>query len=416
MTSRLRLLDVGWAGIGQVGNLATSLVVLGILTTSLGLEDFGVYSGSAALASIVVGLAILGAGDLLFEALSRPDPVGPRVAFGRALATCVGASAVCLVLLALTRPFVVQAVPAGFLLPLAASEFATNTVLTVHARLLQYQDRFAAAAVVSVGASAGKALAVIVAVVFFDGLRSLAVLLLTASLIVLISTTLVVARANGGRPVLSLPTRWGDYRRGFSLALGQTSLSVNSGADQTILLRSGLERETGLYGLGVRAVSYSLMPVWAYFATTYPEYFRRGAEGYDAVVSFARQVARRAVLYGVLAGVALVGLAVVARQLLSSNYADAAVVIAVMAGFPLLRIGQSILGDILTGLGHFAPRSAALVVTAALNVGTNLWAIPRYGWRGAAATTYLSELAFLGLLAIGVARVRSRAVSTGDVR
>lgn len=79
-----------------------------------------------------------------------------------------------------------------------------------------------------------------------------------------------------------------------------------------------------------------------------------------------------------------------------------------MAGFPLLRIGQSILGDLLTGLGHFGERSSALLVTAALNVVTNLWAIPRYGWQGAAATTYLSELAFLGLLAVAVRRGRPR--------
>lgn len=409
MTGPARRLNVGWASIGQIANLITSFVVLGVLTPALGLRDFGVYSGTAALASIVVGLATMGAGDLLLEALSRAEPATTRVAFGRAMGTCLAASLACLLLLALLRPYALPTVPAVFLLPLAASEFATNIVSTVHARLLQFHNRFAAAASVSAASAAGKALAVVAAVVFFDGLGPLGISLMVASLVVLVTTTLLLTRTIGGRPVLRLPERWVDYRRGLALAIGQTSLSVNSGADQTILLHAGLERDTGLYGLGVRAVSFALLPVWAYFATTYPEYFRRGAEGFPAVAGFARQVARRAVLYGVVAGVALLCLALVARQVLRGDFREASIVIAVMAAFPLLRIGQSILGDILTGLGYFGARSTALLFTAALNVGTNLWAVPRYGWQGAAATTYLSELVFLGLLAATVWRVRSRA-------
>ncbi len=97
--------------------------------------------------------------------------------------------------------------------------------------------------------------------------------------------------------------------------------------------------------------------------------------------------------------------------LLGDDYDGVAVVIWSMSGFPVLRIMQSLLGDSLKGVGRFGAASAAIMITAALNVTLNLWLIPDYSWKGAAVATYASEIVYLGLLFAALRRARATVTS-----
>ncbi|MEZ5230342.1 MAG: polysaccharide biosynthesis C-terminal domain-containing protein [Acidimicrobiales bacterium] len=229
---------------------------------------------------------------------------------------------------------------------------------------------------------------------------------LVGAVVVSAATTGWVVRSFGW-PRLSIPTTTADYRQGGAIALGQTSTSVSAGIDQTLLLRAGFERDNGLYGVGVRIVSYSLLPASAVTTTIYPEFFSKGAEGIEATVAFARRMAKPMVTYGLVILPPLWIGALIVEWLLGNDYDGVAVVIWSMSGFPVLRIMQSLMGDALKGVGRFGAVSGAIMVTALTNVVLNLWWIPEHSWKGAAVATYVSELLYLILLVVALRRARS---------
>jgi O-antigen/teichoic acid export membrane protein len=62
----------------------------------------------------------------------------------------------------------------------------------------------------------------------------------------------------------------------------------------------------------------------------------------------------------------------------------------------LLKTLQFFIADALTGAGYQRIRTVAQVLVALFNILINLWAIPAFGWRGAAWSSLASD----GLLAL----------------
>jgi len=77
---------------------------------------------------------------------------------------------------------------------------------------------------------------------------------------------------------------------------------------------------------------------------------------------------------------------------LGAEFEGAQVMIVALCGIPLVRILNSIFGDVLISSGYVAARMRPVVVGAVVNLLTNIIVIPTYGWKGAVATTYATEL------------------------
>ncbi len=86
-------------------------------------------------------------------------------------------------------------------------------------------------------------------------------------------------------------------------------------------------------------------------------------------------------------------------------YLDAAGVFTLLLVAVPVRFASNGLGFALTALDRQGARARLDMVGAVVNVGLNLYAIPRYGAEGAAATTLITDLLLLGLVAIQVREV-----------
>ena len=74
-----------------------------------------------------------------------------------------------------------------------------------------------------------------------------------------------------------------------------------------------------------------------------------------------------------------------------------------LCGVPLMRVLNSIFGDVLISSGYVAARTRPVVIGAVANLVANIIVIPRFGWEGAAFTTYATEL---GVVAVYVVLIR----------
>ena len=407
-----RSLDALWTGIGTMLSAVAVLASLAILTLVLSAEQFGVYAGVVSAGGVLLGFAVFGSSEAMLLALARRDRDEAELStlgriWGRGLGTTVLAASVCYAVLMAATSVILPDVSPGLIAALVAGEYISSGAGTVNVQLLRGIGRFKEGALLSIFAYGARPVAA--ASLFFvddPALEDYARVNLVMAVAVAVLSTIWIART-AGRPNLSIPTTAADYRQGAAIALGQTSNSVSAGIDQTLLLRAGFERDNGLYGIGVRIVSYSLLPAAAVTTTIYPEFFSKGAEGIEATVAFAKRMAKPMVAYGLFILPPLWIGALVVEWLLGDDYDGVAVVIWSMSGFPVLRIMQSLLGDSLKGVGRFGAASVAIMITAALNVTLNLWLIPDYSWKGAAVATYASEIVYLGLLFAALRRARA---------
>ena len=78
--------------------------------------------------------------------------------------------------------------------------------------------------------------------------------------------------------------------------------------------------------------------------------------------------------------------------ILGSEYAESSRVLIWLAPIHLITALQYIAADTLTGSGFHKFRSMLQVIAACINLGANLYLIPRFSWQGAACATLTSEI------------------------
>jgi O-antigen/teichoic acid export membrane protein len=397
--------QLGWSAASLGAQTLIGIVSFVAIARFFGADVFGSYAGTVGFVSVVTAFATLGSAELAARWLvdARADPTTGRTAddaadeaAGRVFST-----------LASTAPFVVlaAAVIGGLLFPslgdragervlivglFAVAEVGVSGVgASVNALLLALrEDRVAA---LLAGARSGiRLVAIVIAAAVSDSARSLA-LGLAAGALVFLGVTVLVIRDRGVRPAWSM--RWRkQWRHGFDIALGGAARSTTQDVDQAVLLRNGLVVDTGLYGAGSRIAHYAFLPAMVVLQITYPRYFERGARGIRASWGYCRSVGTPLIGYGVFAGAALLLGQLLVPAVLGSDFEGTQPMIIALAGLPLIRVLNSILGDVLISSGHVAARMRPIVVGAVANLGVNLVVIPAFGWQGAVATTYLTEI------------------------
>ena len=380
-----------WTFLAKAAQAASALALVVILSATLDAGQFGRYAGVVSLVAVVGALAKMGAAELMLERLAR-SPNEPAAALGRALGTTVAAGAMGFVVSLLIAALLFGDGPVWFVAALAAGELAYLLTLNVALRSLHAQDRFRRAAVLAVAAAGCRvAAAGSLLIVAPSSLTDVGVRFCIAGAIAGAANVAVAVRSVGAVR-LDLPTTWHEARRGAAVAVGDTSQIVATRADQILLLQAGLDREAGIYAFGARVVVNALLPIRAVFDALYPDLFRAGGRSPQEVVALMRRAAPLVLGCAVLVGLSLAALGPVVESWLDSTFVDVGIVIVAMAAFPVVRTLQMLVGDSLTGLGDHLVKSRLTIAGAVGNIALNAWWIPMWGWKGAAASTYLTEV------------------------
>lgn len=382
--------DSRWSLITRVVTAAGMIVNLAIMTTQLGADDFGRYAGVAALAAILAGLTRFGASERMLEQVME-DTDHIRKAWGRAIGSTILAMIVCVGFMVALKPILLPSIAVSFVAVLAIGEFMYVTSNDINQRLLHSVGRFRRAAFLIMSVMSIRVLAVSTLIFFpISNLTDLAFRYLASGAAAWCLGVLVTWPWHGWT-MPTFPSSVAEVKQGLSIAVGQTSLTISTRIDQTLLLRAGFISDTAIYSLGARAVFNAMLPANALMEVSYPEFFRAGAKGGVRVRTLAKKLAKPLIGYGFFAAFVLIVLGPAVEMLLDDSFTGVGWVIIAMSGFPVLRIAQNLVGDMLTGLGEHTARSRAAVGASVGNIALNLVLIPRMGWQGAAISTYLAE-------------------------
>ncbi len=415
-----------WSLVGFIGNAVFALISALSIGRSLGAETFGVYVGVVGYVGIAAPLATMGTSQVLIARTgTNANAFGPH--WRAMLRTLALLGVPMYVLTVLVGGLVLPGRALSALAVFGAIEFLTFGLLAGNGDACIAAERYGALAVHFLASSGVKAASGVAMVVFgWDDIERLASMQIVGVVAIAIISSLWVKSwvrplagasaiaAHEPGPKASAPTSVSTirgeslielWREGSSFAVSRGAQTLKGRTDVTMLLRSGLDTDAGLYGAGTRFIGYGTMPAQSVLVASYAEFFKRGAGGTRQAVRYGWRIARPAMALTMVGTVIAVVATPLVSKLMGPDFDNVGWIVLAMAGLPLVRTASVVVGNVLTGAGHQGLRSQAEIASALANVALNVALIPIIGLAGAIIATYLSEAAMLVLLVI---RVRKR--------
>jgi O-antigen/teichoic acid export membrane protein len=210
--------------------------------------------------------------------------------------------------------------------------------------------------------------------------------------------------AKFGMPRFSFSHSWRGLPEGFGFAFATSTSSAYNDIDKTMLSHYGMNAANGIYTMAYRIIDVATIPVVAIREAAMPRFFRSGVKGIRGPAPLAFSLLKRTLPLGLLAMTVAFAAAPIVPHLVGNGFRETVSALRWLCLIPLFRSIHQMLGGAITGSGFQSYRTAIQLLAAGLNVGLNVWLIPRHGWLGAAWSSLATDgtLAVLncGLLAV----------------
>jgi O-antigen/teichoic acid export membrane protein len=405
---------------GKGALLLASLVTLRLATSYLGVDGFGEYAIVLALAPILLVFADLGISTLLARELAQAPERGEELA-GTLLWFRLAASAVVVLGSLAVVPFLPydHHVRVGILI--ACAGVSLLSIGSFATPFFQVSLRLDLVALLDC-ATAALTVGLVAAVTLFDlGFYALVGVNAVVGVANVVFASLFVRRF--WRPSLRLDR--GLARRlvadGLPLAAVIVLGLLHFRLDAVLLSLLRSPEDVGVYTVAYRFLEQALVLPMVFMAAVFPLL----AVAVRAGAGDAAEVVRKASSFLLLVALPLsLGLVVLAGPLVTlvagDGFEDAVTPLRILAPALVFTFVNAVFAGVLIALNR--QRALILVSLAGLtlNVLANLYAIPRFGYVGAAVTTVISE--GLGLAAVFVLawracpfRLSPRLVTRADV-
>ena len=394
MTRDLLGNNTRWAAASEVLQLISSTLVVLMVARLLDETSYGVLGGVAALAAIALNLSNLGSHILLLRRGAQGEDLGE--AWSRAITVGVGLPGLLAVLLLVSKPFFQPAV-----------DFEVYALFIVAGMPLFWLSELAVYLPVGLGdmkrATVGRLIVTVCrlgAIGWFAmaGTQNLTTWAWANMVSFALSAVLGIGYiwfTYGVKPRFSRRAHE-DLGPGLPFSVNGVTENLNDQADRALLLRFNHVSDNGFYSFGGRAIQFAYMPLRMLLRAHDSELFGAGKQGVTNAFGVAARLAPTAILLGFGSGAVFWVLAPLVPLLLGSNWSDEVVaVIRWLAFLPGVRAIQYVTGNTLSAADKQWWRFGATGAAAALNVGLNLWLLPKGTWRTAAMTTYVSEMVLM---------------------
>jgi O-antigen/teichoic acid export membrane protein len=209
-----------------------------------------------------------------------------------------------------------------------------------------------------------------------------------------------------GRP--QFHPKSGKFLFGISFALFQFVRSISWSVDKMALSLMLSYDQIGIYNAGSRMLQGALIPIGFIARDNYRNFFRAGLSGIEATFSYARSILLKIVGVAVTSSLAAAILAFLLPYLLGSSYERSATVGAITSLGGVAIALQNLAGDILTGAGGQATRTAVACVVIPLTSGAIFLGAWLYGLVGAAVGFVAAQAFSAGVMWLVVAVLRRR--------
>jgi len=385
-----------WMSMGQGLRLIIQALYFVVIARSLGAANYGAFVGVVALVGIAYPFATLGSGNLLVKNVAR-DPSLFSLYWGRALVTTSLASSVFFAVVLVLSHFALPAsIPFRLVLLVAGSDLFGLSAIQLCGQAFQTFERLNWTATINVMGSISRLSGALILVTFHHHPSALQWgYLYFISTWVVATAALFLVFTKVGLPKFKLWRSAAEMREGFYFSAGLSAQTIYNDIDKTMLARLGTLEAAGIYGAAYRLIDVTFVPIQSLLAAAYPNFFRAGAEGISATLSYARRLVGGALAYGIAACLAILLFAGIVPLILGPEYALTAVALRWLSLLPILKVLHYFLSDSLTGAGYQGARTCVQAGVAIFNVLINLWIIPAYSWRGAAWSSIASDALLL---------------------
>jgi O-antigen/teichoic acid export membrane protein len=370
-----------------------------VIARSLGASGYGAFIGVVALVGIVYPFGDLGSGGLLVKNVSRDQSLFPTYWGSALFITGATSSALYVAVLLLSRFTLPATIPFLLVLLVSGSDLLGLSMITLTGQAFQAFDRLNWTATINVLVSASRLSAALLLVGISRHPSPLQwgyVYFFSTAVVAVLAIGLVTVKL--GRPHFGWKRGPGESREGFYFSVGLSAQTIYNDLDKTMLARLGTLEATGIYGAAYRLIDVSFVPVSSLLTASYSNFFRAGADGISASLTYAKPLLKRAFGYSIVACIALLACAGVVPHILGSQYSQTVEALRWLSVLPILKVIHYFYSNALTGAGYQALRARIQAGVAVFNVVINFWLIPLYSWRGAAWSSIASD----GLLACAI--------------
>jgi O-antigen/teichoic acid export membrane protein len=388
--------NAGWMVLGQGGGFMLQSVYFVLIARLLGPSEYGLYAGAFALTSILGQYSAMGAGTLFLRYVTA-DRKQFSIYWGNILVTTTVASLLIVAALALVSGTVLGAGSRGITLLAAVANCFCFQLTASAARVFQTFEQLRITAGLTLAnnlartLTAGGMLFVLHRANAYQwSAATLALSLLTAAASVLVVTV------RFGRPSFSPAQARRNLLEGFGYSFASSTATAYNDVDKTMLSHYGMNSANGIYSMAYRVIDVATIPILAIREAAMPRFFLNGLGGVRGAAKLATLLLKRALPLGVLAACVVFVTAPLVPRLAGSGFQETVSALRWLCLIPLFRSLHQMSGSAITGSGLQRYRTVSQMLAVGLNVGLNVWLIPRHGWIGAA----WSSLATDGTLAI----------------
>ncbi|RRA48239.1 flippase [Acidipila sp. EB88] len=398
--------NAGWMLAGQGLNVVFQAAYFILLARLLGTVEYGIYAGAIALVTILGNFSSLGSGTLFVRYVTA-DRKNFSVYWGNILLSTFLLSGFVILGLKFFASHFVSSSSASIIVVVAIGECFCRQLAYACGQVFQTYEKLKITALLNLLTSFLRLLAsgALLLALHHATARQWAAASLIVSLLVSASAVFLVQRSFG-RPTFSLRLARQRATEGFGFSFSGSAASVFNDVDKTMLSHHHMDAANGIYTVAYRVVDIGTMPVYSLFSAAFPRFFASG-DNPAAARTYAERLVKRSVLMALVLAAGMFLLAPVLPVLAGKGFAESVSALRWLCLIPMFRSLHLSAGSALTGSGLQRYRTGSDVFVALLNVGLNLYLIPRYGWHGAAFASLASD-GTLGILNWTLLAVLSR--------
>jgi O-antigen/teichoic acid export membrane protein len=388
--------NAGWMVLGQGSGFLLQAAYFILIARLLGPAEYGLFAGVFALTGILGQYSSAGSGTLFLRYVTA-ETTKFSLYWGNILAVTMVFGIVMIGGLSifageLFRP------GAGAITVLAAVANCLCAQLTTSAaKVFQTYEQMGATAGLNLAANCARTLAAFVMLITIHHATAYQWSMVTAILSILAAAGAVaLVTLRFGRPAFSLDLIRTHLWEGFGFAFATSTSTAYNDIDKTMLSHYGMNAANGVYSMAYRVIDVATIPGLAIREAAMPRFFRAGAIGICESSALSNRLMKRAVPLGLAAGAVVFLSAPLLPRLVGHGFGDTVFAMRWLCAIPLFRAFHHMTGSALTGSGRQRYRTLSQGIAVCLNIGLNIWLIPRHGWLGAAWSSLLTD----GLLAL----------------
>jgi len=396
----------------QLLRLSLQVALLVLLARALAPEHYGIFVGTAGLASAAAGLSGLGTGMLMVKQVSMRRGLW-NATWAHALTMFVSTGAALSVIFVASAPTLLHVtMPVSALACIALSELICVPVLYLGSFAFQAFDRIAWSAALPCIMGASRLLGV-VAFLLCDVTRTLpeylayhaiASVTATACSLALVKVMLHPAKPSSGVPK-------GTTSEALRFCAGWFTNNALVEMDKSLAVRFGSPATAAAYALAYRLASALSTPTTSLVLSAQPRLFAAEKANRRRL---ATTIVLTAAACSIAACVAMLVLAPLLPWIFGSAYREASHFAVLLALLPLAFGIRFVLGSFLVAEGHPGMRALLEALGAVVMIVMAAVLIPRYGAGGMAGMVMAAEGTVVVAATIALATLRRRRINSID--